>query len=130
MLVRINNGRFTSLFWCLVLVQLLNVSVDPPDLVVIDLPEDLSFNDPESIVEIIAEHILGYEDAFPEYDDNDSDKEGRSHKTLQLDTFPPYRVDLRDTLSPGGDRQARSSLAGRLLILQHYLEISSPPPEA
>lgn len=129
MLVRIKNGRFTPLFWCLVLVQLLNVSVDPPDLVVIDSPEDLSFNDPESLVEIVAEHILGYEDALPEYDENDSDRDGRSQPTLQLDTFPPPRIDLRDMLPPG-DRQARSSLAGRSLILQHYREISSPPPEA
>ena len=51
----------------------LNISVDALDVNPEHLPEDLSYNDQESIVEILVEKVLGFEDAIDEYDDYDSD---------------------------------------------------------
>jgi hypothetical protein len=52
-------------------LYLLNISVDTADSTPHYLPEDLTFNDQESIVEIVLEKILGFEDAIAECDDND-----------------------------------------------------------
>ncbi len=54
-------------------IYLLNISVDTADPNPNHIPEDLSINDQESIVEIIVEQVLGFEDAFKEYDDNDTE---------------------------------------------------------
>ncbi|WP_289039815.1 hypothetical protein [uncultured Zobellia sp.] len=53
-------------------LYLLNLSVDPADPNPAYIPEDLTINDQESIVEIIIEKILGYENAIEECDDNDT----------------------------------------------------------
>jgi hypothetical protein len=58
-------------------LYLLNISVDTADPNPDYIPEDLSFNDQESIIEIVVEKVLGYEDAFKEYDDNDSEDHNR-----------------------------------------------------
>ena len=53
---------------------LLNLSVDAPDPFPDYVPEDLTHNEQESITEWVAEHLLGFENAFAEYDDGDSDE--------------------------------------------------------
>lgn len=64
---------------------MLNISVDTADPKPEHIPEDLTFNDQESIIEIVVEKILGYEDAIKEYDDNDM--EDHTSKT-------PVKIDL------------------------------------
>ncbi len=56
---------------------LLNISVDSADPEPEHIPEDLSINDQESILEILVEKILGYENAFEEYDDNDTEEHNK-----------------------------------------------------
>ena len=64
---------------------LLNISVDTADAGPEYIAEDLSFNDQESIVEIMVEQILGFEDAFKEYDDLDpEDHNNQGQKTIDL----------------------------------------------
>lgn len=53
-------------------LYLLNISVDPIDPRPEYMPEDLSINDQESIVEIVIEEVLGYQNAIDEYDDHDT----------------------------------------------------------
>ena len=67
-------------------LYLLNLSVDSVDPEAMYIPEDLSYNDQESIVEIIIEKLLGYENAFIEYDDKDSD-ENNHQSNPSLDFF-------------------------------------------
>ena len=47
-------------------IYLLNISVDTKDPHPEYIPEDLSINDQESIVEIVVEKILGFENAIQE----------------------------------------------------------------
>ena len=54
-------------------LYLFNLSVDTSDPNPRHIPEDLSINDQESMVELVAEQILGMEDAFEEFDDTDSE---------------------------------------------------------
>lgn len=72
----LRNSYYPLLRWmCLLLVvHLLNISIDAPDLNPEYIEEDLSVNDIESISEFIAEVVLGYKNAFKEYDDVDGNK--------------------------------------------------------
>lgn len=73
-------------------LYMLNISVDAVDSKPNNIPEDLSINDQESIIEIIVEQVLGYEDAIKEYDDNDS--EDFNKKTnLKIELIVQFIVD-------------------------------------
>lgn len=52
---------------------ILNCSVDNPDAHPDCVAEDLSFNDMESIVEIVLEEGIGIKNAIPEHDEPDDD---------------------------------------------------------
>lgn len=73
-------------------LYLLNISVDSADPNPEHIPEDLSINDQESIIEIVLEKVLGYEDAIKEYDDIDT--EGHNKKTnVKIDLTTHSIVD-------------------------------------
>src|SRR5690606_12372145 len=76
---RIKNSVCIKVFWGLMGLYLLNISVDPADPNPDHISEDLSFNDQESIVEIIVEKIMGFENAFEEYDDHDSEDHNKKN---------------------------------------------------
>ena len=70
-------------------LYLLNISVDAQDPESNTIPEDLLINDQESIVELILEEVLGFQNAIPEYDDPDaeepeSQKQAKSFKLESL----------------------------------------------
>ncbi len=73
MLSRIRNSVFTKILWGLIGLHLLNISVDTADPNPEHIPEDLTINDQESIIEIVLEKVLGYENAIKEYDDHDTE---------------------------------------------------------
>lgn len=52
---------------------MVNISVDSKDPLSNYFHEDLSINDQESILEILIEKVLGFEYAFEENEDHDSD---------------------------------------------------------
>lgn len=60
-----------KVLWGLLGLYFLNISVDTADLNPEYIPENLSINDQESIIEIVVEKVLGFEDAIREYDDHD-----------------------------------------------------------
>jgi len=92
MISQIRNSTFSKILWCLMGLYMLNISVDAADPNPNHIPEDLSFNDQESIIEIIVEQVLGYEDAIKEYDDNDS--EDFNKKTnLKIELIVQFIVD-------------------------------------
>lgn len=59
--------------WLLIL-QSVNLSIDPPDPFPSHIAEDLSINEIESIVELVVEEICVFEDAICERDDPDDQK--------------------------------------------------------
>ncbi|QSE96010.1 hypothetical protein [Fulvivirga lutea] len=71
---------------------LLNISVDTTDPKPDHIPEDLTINDQESIVEIIVEQLLGYEDAIKEYDDNDAEDHNKK-SNIKIDLINRHRAD-------------------------------------
>ncbi|MBD3629023.1 hypothetical protein [Cyclobacterium sp.] len=79
------NSRFLKGFWIFMALYLLNCSVDAGDENPNHLPEDLSINDQESMIEIVLEIGLGIEDAIPESEDADGDQETSHKKKLKSD---------------------------------------------
>lgn len=92
MIRQLRNSAFTKVLWGIMGLYLLNISADSPDANPNHIPEDLSFNDQESIIEIVVEKMLGYENAIKEYDDNDT--EDHNNKTsLNIDLIAQHNID-------------------------------------
>lgn len=108
-------------------LYLLNISVDAADPKPEYIPEDLSFNDQESIIEIIIEQVLGYEDAIKEYDDHDTeDHNNKRNVKIELlvhisHTNYNIRKQLIERKKLYPDHEARLSTG--------FIEIDSPPPK-
>ncbi|TXB68372.1 hypothetical protein [Phaeodactylibacter luteus] len=107
-------------------LYLLNISVDTADPYPDYIPEDLSFNDQESIVEILLEQVLGYENAIAEYDDHDSSGHSKG-KTAKLDLKAQWFAPGLATL-PGQQGAARSCPRDERLPNSRFREAISPPP--
>lgn len=54
-------------------LYLLNISVDTADPHPAYIPENLAYNDQESIIELVIEKVFGFENAIEEYDDQDTE---------------------------------------------------------
>jgi len=127
---RIRKHRFFRLFWFLMALHILNLSVDSPDPQPIHIPEDLGYNDMESIVEIFLELVLEIEDAIPESDDDDSTQGLLAQSGFQLDCYQP---NLGVALKSG--ELATAALHGQFSYddpysSQFHPEVVPPPPKA
>ena len=93
------------------------------------MPEDLSFNDQESLIELIVEKVLGYEDAIPEYDDSDPNQDTTIKSNVGVDHFvlPAFKSKLN---CQDSNNKNLSNSIYFLYFPAHYLEVHSPPPEA
>lgn len=126
MLKTIRNSKLLNYFWVAMLLYIFNCSVDTPDLGGNFSPENLRLNDQESIVEIVAEKLLGFENAIPESDDADYE-DTSIKKSISLDSFTivgtiheiPLRLFIQRKFSN--------------VYAESFLEVSeeknSPPPE-
>ncbi len=108
-------------------LYLLNISVDMADPNPEHIPEDLSINDQESIVEIVVEQVLGYEDAFKEYDDNDSeDHNKKSHVKIDLTTHYIKEVALNHKIIVTASRKFPDYNA---FLTKGFQKLDIPPPK-
>lgn len=108
-------------------LYLLNISVDTADPNPEHFPEDLSINDQESIIEIIIEQVLGYENAIIEYDDHDNEDQ-RKKKNVKNDLLAHVSQILNNTNDHLTKKKTfYSDYQARLISV--FLEIDSPPPK-
>lgn len=123
------RAHFITRLFCFIFgLYLLNIGVDAPDLYEESVPEDLSFNDQESLVEIFIEKILGFEDAIKEYDDNDTKNSKNPNKRVNIDQFifPALTINFHNQ-NVGANEPFKSFLAQKIKNI--YLDTFSPPPE-
>ena len=106
-------------------LYLLNISVDTADPDPEYIPEDLSFNDQESIVEIIIEQVLGYEDAIKEYDDHDTESHHKNNH-LKIDLLADIVTTHHFLLPLMKNRSCHPDYEAALA--SGFREIDSPPP--
>lgn len=124
----IRNSSFIRYFWGIFALYILNCSVDAPDPYSEHYSEDLSFNDQESIIEMIVEKVMGFEDSIAEYDDNDENKE----LILKKNPLSGY-FDIFEVSGQGSDNFFIGRKEGifkyQPFFSSSFIEIQSPPPE-
>lgn len=128
MLQALRNSSFSRLLWALLGLYFLNISVDTADLNPEFMPEDLSINDQESIIELVAEKVLGYEDAFQEYDDPASE-DLNLKKGLKIESFIAQKANSSTAFFRSA-LKAKLNACYRAPLSYAYLEIDSPPPRS
>lgn len=108
-------------------LYLLNICVDTADPNPEHIPEDLSYNDQESIVEIIVEQFLGFEDAFVEYDDPDSEEHNKK-KNVKIDLLV-YSTQSNEGLKHSLNLKKKLYLDHGARLTMGFYDIDSPPPK-
>lgn len=80
----IRQHFLTRLVCGFVAAVIINLSVDAPDFYDNSVPEDLSYNDIESVVELILEDVMHIDNAVPEHDDNDDGNPLKVNKIIDI----------------------------------------------
>lgn len=107
---------------------LFNLSIDTPDSTPKGTMENLAINDQESIVELVLETFLGFEDAIDEHEDADQDENSKtSSKNIELDIY------AQNSLIEANNHTGINKLIYhpyRFFQTDRFISIFSPPPEA
>lgn len=128
MIKPIRHSLLTRYLWGFMSLYLLNCFVDSPDAQPHHFPEDLTYNDLESIIEIVVEKVLGFENAIPEYDDNDTNQDFAGKSTFLIDFFVVPNTTI--SINKKYLNLKKGKLTEQNLILSTpYFEIHTPPPE-
>lgn len=128
MLSHIRASRWSKA-WCVgMAMHIFNFCADAPDVGPPRSPENLAYNDIESVLELVLEHGMNIENAIPEQEDpNCPQPEG--NPTLKLTSFL-----LPSALQPALWASFRSCLRplpplGASLLPLIAAEVVKPPPE-
>lgn len=116
-----------NVLWGLMGLYILNISIDAADPTSNYLPEDLSYNDQESIIEIVVEQLLGFENAIREYDDHDKEehRDGSSQQ-LELTIQSCYLKRLQSNQLFISNRLFPPF---KFVLTTRFTRLSSPPPQ-
>ena len=125
MVKAIRNSGFFNGFITFLALYMLNCSIDSPDNHPNFVAEDLTFNDQESIVELVVEIILGFDETIPEYEDNDNHK----HTVKKIRTIDLYSSSLHHFTLIINAYTKNSYSFLRLFFKNPFLEIKHPPPK-
>lgn len=107
-------------------IYFLNCSVDAPDIQILSQQENLNFNDQESIIELLVEKVLGFENAIIEQDDVDGSPQKSMKKSIYLDYFVFQDNSLKNTFF---NWDSNKKLFSPIQLFESIsLEITSPPP--
>lgn len=127
MLHHLRNNIAIRCLWAFMGLYFLNISVDTVDAYPNHIPEDLSFNDQESIVEIVLEQVLGYENAIAEYDDNDTEDHTKKGN-FKIDLVPLEVSENHQNESWANHLKHNAFNADNNLSIGYY-QLNNPPPE-
>ena len=85
------NNKIIRLFWFVLGLYFLNISVDATDSLYAEKKENLAINNQESIIEIVIEKVFGFDNAIAEQDDNDNSQNSIFKKIKNLDYIVDYQ---------------------------------------
>ncbi len=129
MICRIRNSVCARVLWGVLLLHLINISVNVSNINQPFIPEDLTINNQESIIEIVVEQVLGYEDAFKEYDDNDSeDHTKKTNIKPDIIAYSTIPTDISRKFFNGLNQKFPGYNNG--FLRNGFLKLDNPPPEA
>lgn len=124
---KIKENSFNRILFGLLAFYLLNISIDLPDKFNDSVPENLAFNDQESIIEFIAEKVLGFENAFEEYDDFDNpNPKKKSNNKVEVYKIQSFFYFTEVCFFKNSLNQY---LYNNFDIISHFYTIDTPPPD-
>lgn len=122
------NSALTRLLWGFMGLYLLNLSVDPVDYNPEHIPEDLSLNDQESIIELVFEQLLGYENAIKEYDDLDAEEHNKK-KEIRADWLG-HLANVAENTAQWNLARKKAHISYEASLRAGFAEVQAPPPKA
>lgn len=107
LLTHVRKSFLVPYLWLALSLVIFNLSIDIPDPLPDSVSENLTVNDIESISELVIEKILGFENAFVEYDDHDLEDEGgfckkvdfKFYQQLCFHFFAFFMMDVKKNLT-------------------------------
>jgi len=115
--------------WVFMALHILNCSIDSPDAQPDYVPENLSYNDIESVAELIIEQIMGFDNIIPEQDEHDTEDGGSisiAKILFYCQPFSIFSLTTTEAVLPSAERPIhyRDTYAS-----QFHPEIVPPPPK-
>lgn len=128
MIQSIRSNAFIRGFWVIMAGYLLNISVDISDDTPQGVSENLLINEQESLVELILEQVLGFENAIAEHDGPDADNpnEKNGFKSLVF----PMPVIATELLFFKLFSRTSYIIIDQLVHPKEFVELDSPPPKS
>jgi hypothetical protein len=117
------------LFWLFMAAHIFNCSVDTPDATPDYIPEDLTYNDMESVTEIVLEKFFGIENVIAEHDENDTE-DGNSFNLKKEIVYSHQIIIENNTFFDIGLHIIASTKYIEQYSSQFHPEIVPPPPKA
>ena len=109
---------------------LLNCSVDTTGLFADAIEKtQIAVNDQESIIEIVVEQFLGFDNLIPENFDDDMDQKANLKKAKVIDIFIIPNFSLPDNIAAQIESKIEV-VSGDNQLDKFHFKIPSPPPEA
>jgi hypothetical protein len=119
---------FTRIFTLLLALQVFNLCVDAPDLHPYGRPDrDLSFNEMNSLAEIVLEKVLKIDNAFPEYPERSNRHESSAPLAHVNFYFQQFSFCVLQEVS--GYTADNLFIRREMLPLQHSGDVTTPPPK-
>lgn len=115
-------GRF---FAILLALHVLNFSIDSQDAHPDFVPEDLHYNDIESIAEFVVEVVLGIDNAIFEYDEADDEQSSEAGFSVFYCNPTSDRLNNLHSIALLKDY----SLMREIPYISNVPDIQSPPPK-
>lgn len=124
----IRHSSFLAVFWGCLSLYLLNISVDISSLFDENRQKLKVVNQQESIVELVFEKVLGFEEAIPENNSNDSEQNPTMKKGFVIDKFVLPFLEINTKIIIFNPIK-KCFPYPKDNFLKPSLEIHSPPPE-
>lgn len=130
MISKLNNIKPLKFLWILMALLLLNCSVDTTGLFADAIEKtQIVVNDQESIIEIVVEQFLGFDNLIPENFDDDMDQKANLKKAKVIDIFIIPNFSLANDFIASEIKKIEISTGYNQWDKFHF-KIPSPPPEA
>ena len=126
MLLKIQKYRLTQYFWLLIAFHFINLSID------IEYDNrsfsTIGLNEQESIVELLLEKVIGFDDIIPENDHDDDMDDFKPNKVqLSYQELPILNIDLNFTKVKNIKKHFNRLDCNK--IPDPDYKINTPPPE-
>lgn len=121
------NARFVKYFWGFMAVYFLNICIDPSDIHHSSIPEDLTYNEQESILEMVAEKVLDLGDVIEEQDDEDP--EDYSKKGVSKIEVSFLKEELFSAITYDFSSLVNNFKPHPSIFVEPHYQLEKPPPK-